>query len=152
MQLQKTPFVSMSRVGRLHILVTVLALVFLTACGGSPSTATQAGAPTTAPAPAAAANTTAPAPAAADNTNEPVTLRFALALEPARLESYTEAINTWNAEHPNIQVKIENTPFGEFYQKLQVLTASKTTPDVWLFVPGYASHWLESNQLLPLDE
>ena len=86
------------------------------------------------------------------STGEKVTIRFGIAMDPARYEPYKKVVDKWNAEHPNIEVKLENTPWSDYWQKLQVLTASNSMPDVWNYVPGFGAQWLLNDQLLPLDE
>lgn len=83
--------------------------------------------------------------------DEVVTLRLGLALEPARLADYEDLIAEWNADNPNLQVTIENTPWSEYWPRMQTLTASNSLPDVWTYVPAFGSQWMESDQLLPID-
>ncbi|BBH19732.1 sugar ABC transporter substrate-binding protein [Paenibacillus baekrokdamisoli] len=83
--------------------------------------------------------------------NEPVMIRLATAMDPARLDPYKKMINLWNTEHPHIQVELENTPYTDYWQKLRIMTASNSMPDVWVFTPGVGAHWLRNDQILSLD-
>jgi multiple sugar transport system substrate-binding protein len=81
-----------------------------------------------------------------------VELRVGVAFDPTRLELYQKVANNWNETHPDVQVKLENTPWEQYWQKLQAMTVSKSMPDVWNYVPGFGTYWMTSNQLLPIDD
>lgn len=83
---------------------------------------------------------------------EKVSIRLATAMDPARLEPYKKVVDQWNADHPDVEVNLENTAYSEYWKKIQVMTASNTLPDVWVSTPGLGSQWLENDQLLPLNE
>ncbi|MFD0717312.1 ABC transporter substrate-binding protein [Paenibacillus sp. GCM10027626] len=84
--------------------------------------------------------------------DEKATIRLATAMDPARLEPFKKLVDEWNAANPNVEVKLENTAYEEYWKKLQVMTASNTMPDVWVYTPGLGSQWLENGQLLPLNQ
>ena len=87
----------------------------------------------------------------AEAEEEP-TLRFAVAMDPARLRLYEAAVEEFNAAGRGFTVVLENTPWSEYWQKLQTQTASGTMPDVWNYVPGFGQEWLENGLLLPIDD
>ncbi len=103
-------------------LLLVMALL-LAACGSAQPAAQPA--PTQAPEPAAAA-TEAPAPTeAAEPVAEPteaevqaepeekVELVFRQGDPPGEVEGLQKAVDNWNAEHPNIQVRMETVPWSD---------------------------------------
>lgn len=87
----------------------------------------------------------------AESDEEP-TIRFAVAMDPARLKLYEAAVEEFNASDRGFTVVLENTPWSEYWQKLQTQTASGTMPDVWNYVPGFGQEWLENGLLLPIDQ
>ncbi|MGV2806008.1 extracellular solute-binding protein, partial [Clostridium perfringens] len=53
----------------------------------------------------------------------------------SRDSSYTkmkELIEQLEKQHPNIKVKTQSAPYGQFYQKLDTQIAAGQAPDVWL--------------------
>jgi len=73
-----------------------------------------------------------------------------------------ELIEQFESLHPNIKVKTQSAPYGQFYQKLDTQIAAGQAPDVWLsdgvYVMKYAQRgaakdltdWIESD--LKADE
>ncbi|WP_010283035.1 ABC transporter substrate-binding protein [Bacillus timonensis] len=47
-------------------------------------------------------------------------------------EKMQELIDRFMEKHPNIKVKTESAPYGQFYQKLDTQIAANSAPDVWL--------------------
>ena len=43
-----------------------------------------------------------------------------------------ELIEQFEKQHPNITVKTQSAPYGQFYQKLDTQIAAGQAPDVWL--------------------
>lgn len=114
------------------------ASVLLAACGTRAATGP---APDTASSPAGNAAT----------ASEKVTLRLDAYLPEILVVPLRRIVDTWNTEHPTIQVTYDNMPWNEFWQKKQIQTASNTLPDVWTCVPGFGAYWIHNNLLLPLD-
>ncbi len=54
--------------------------------------------------------------------------------------------------HPNIIVKAENTPFGEYLQKYLTQAAGGTLPDVLYVQFAWAQQLIKEGLLLPLDD
>ncbi|MFC5407219.1 ABC transporter substrate-binding protein [Cohnella soli] len=126
------------------VLSTLLvAAVTLAGCSSGDKGASGSSGPT---------QTNAPETSKAPDKKEKVTIRLATAMEPATLEPYKKVVDQWNAEHPDIEVKLENTAYAEYWKKLQVMTASNTMPDVWVFTPGLGAQWQENGMLLPLND
>jgi multiple sugar transport system substrate-binding protein len=87
---------------------------------------------------------------AAEARAQAVQLEFLNGLTPPEIPPYQSAIDEFNTAHPDIHITQTNSPWTEFWQQLQVRTASGTMPDVWRFVPGYGAQWLYGHQLLDL--
>ena len=63
---------------------------------------------------------------------EPVELTyFTFSAAPDHLEDLDQMIAAFNAEYPNVQVKVETAPFDDYFTKLQTLIAGGTAPDVF---------------------
>lgn len=88
----------------------------------------------------------------AEGATGPESIRFAVAMDPARLAYYEDSVEIFNAQDNGYTVVLENTPWSEYWQKLQTLTAGGTMPDVWNYVPGFGQEWLENGHLLPIDD
>lgn len=79
-------------------------------------------------------------------------LRFSVSFEPARLGPYRKAVAAWNKAHAKNTVKIENTPFDNYYQKLHVETAGGKFPDIWTYTAGNGEYWIDHELCLPLNK
>ena len=147
----------------------------LAACGGA---AAPAAAPTAAPAPAAAAPTAAPAPAAeaptaapqtslfdasegadaqwpqnavADPTS-PVELSVAHAWDATFFERQKQFDELFTKRHPNITIKAENTPWGDFRQKYLTQAAGNALPDIIYVHFSWAQDFAKSGILKAVDD
>src|SRR3954454_8457590 len=147
----------------------------LAACGGA---AAPAAAPTAAPAPAAAAPTAAPAPAAeaptaapqtslfdasegangqwpqnavADPTS-PIELSVAHAWDATFFERQKQFDELFTKRHPNITIKAENTPWGDFRQKYLTQAAGNALPDIIYVHFSWAQDLAKSSILKPVDD
>ncbi|MCS7222828.1 MAG: extracellular solute-binding protein [Anaerolineae bacterium] len=104
-----------------------LRLVGASAAGLAMGSWAVACAPSTpAPAPAekpSAAETPAPAPSK-------ITLRLWSHSNPAFVQANENAIKKWQEAHPDVEVKYEYFPYGEFIQTIQTSMAAKTEADV----------------------
>ncbi len=79
-----------------------------------------------------------------------VDLEFLNGLGLPQIPPYDAAVKDFNAANPDIKVTMTNSPWTEFWQQLQVRTASGTMPDIWRFVPGFGAQWFYTGQLLDL--
>ncbi|NEW04983.1 sugar ABC transporter substrate-binding protein [Paenibacillus sp. SYP-B3998] len=68
------------------------------------------------------------AKATAGATGEKVTLTYG----GWKLDTITEVIKAFQASHPNIEVKAENTPYKQYFTKLETSAQGGTMPDVLL--------------------
>src|SRR5690606_7090523 len=111
------------------LIVALMLSVILAACGttpaAQPTTAPAAAEPTTAPAaaeptaaPVAVEPTTAPAaaePTAAPVGEDAVTITyFTFSAAPDQLTTLEQMIAAFQAENPNITVKVETAPFDQY--------------------------------------
>jgi multiple sugar transport system substrate-binding protein len=127
---------------------------------GSSAAATLALAACTAPAvPAPAAAPAAPAaaeatkaPAAAPAAKGPVELRLTFWGDLADMPTWKSGIDEWNKVQPNIKIKWENTPWTEYWTKLQTEMAGGSTPDVTGMVSMYSQQYIRQGTLLTLDD
>ncbi len=63
---------------------------------------------------------------------EPVEITYyTFSAAPDHLEDLDQMIQLFQAEHPNITVKVETAPFNDYFIKLQTLIAGGTAPDVF---------------------
>ncbi len=73
--------------------------------------------------------TATPEPAAPSEPVELVYYTFWAA--PDHLEDLDQMIAAFNVEHPNVAIKVETAPFGDYFTRLQTLIAGGTAPDVF---------------------
>ncbi len=63
---------------------------------------------------------------------EPVEITYyTFSAAPDHLEDLDQMIQLFQAEYPNIKVKVETAPFNDYFIKLQTLIAGGTAPDVF---------------------
>lgn len=144
----------------------------LAACGGTAATpaAPAAEAPTAAPAPAPAAEapTAAPPQTALFDSNEgasgpwpqnavadpgsPVEISVAHAWDATFFERQKQFDELFMKRHPNITIKAENTPWGDFRQKYLTQAAGNALPDLIYVHFSWAQDFAKSGILKPLDD
>lgn len=104
------------------------------------------------PAPATPAQTkgaaASPAEAPKDD-DQPVTLRL-WHWDNFLLEPYEKEAAIYKELHPNVTVKMENTPYGEFSQKMGAAIAGGTPPDITGTAGEHFTNLAGRNQLLDL--
>jgi multiple sugar transport system substrate-binding protein len=107
---------------------------------------------------AACAPTAAPAPAAEGEKKEEakpaakeVELRLTFWGDLADMPTWKWGIGEFAKVHPEIKVKWENTPWGEYWTKLQTEVAGGTTPDVVGMVSMYSQQYIRQGTLLSLN-
>lgn len=114
--------------------------------------ACAAPAPTAAPAAPAAPAAEATKPAAAAPAQGPVELRLTFWGDLADMPTWKWGIDQWTKANPNIKIKWENTPWDQYWTKLQTEVAGGTTPDVVGMVSMYSQQYIRQGTLLPLDD
>ncbi|WP_239615074.1 ABC transporter substrate-binding protein [Cohnella mopanensis] len=73
-----------------------------------------------------------------------VELKFMMWGNQAHMDVYTKLIDGFKKENPGIQVTMESVPFADYQQKISVLAAGKSLPDIaWVserMVPQFKSN------------
>ncbi|WP_158289733.1 ABC transporter substrate-binding protein, partial [Paenibacillus flagellatus] len=114
-------------------LTLLLAAGVLSACGGNGPEQTSPAAP--------AASTTAEAP-------KNVALKFAIWGNDTHKKMYEDMIARFREKNPHISVEIMIIPFADYQQKLSIMQASKTAPDVVWLAERMIPQFLTAGQLL----
>ncbi|GGD50199.1 ABC transporter substrate-binding protein [Paenibacillus nasutitermitis] len=63
-----------------------------------------------------------------------------------------QLIQTFMEQHPNINVKTQSAPYGQFYQKLDTQIAAGSAPDVWLSDGVYVMKYAQRGAARDLTE
>ncbi|MFD2329547.1 ABC transporter substrate-binding protein [Cohnella sp. GCM10020058] len=115
-----------------------------TGCGSSNANngASSEGASGSASAPASSSDTGASASAPAAS-GEKVDILLGYYSDEKSDSKMKELIGQFTAAHPNINVKTQSAPYGQFYQKLDTQIAAGTAPDVWLSDGVYVMKYAE---------
>jgi len=116
------------------------------AVGGSVLAACSAPAPAT-PAPAAVVQPTAAPPVA-----EKMTLRFWSHNNVAFVAVNETLVKQFMAANPNVTVKYENFPYGDFITNIQTSMAAKNEADVMEMFGSWVQTYAKGNTLSPLPE
>jgi len=103
----------------------------------------------------AAQPTTAPkegeAPKAESAKQEAVELRLTFWGDLGDMPTWNDGIKQWTDKNPLIKVKWENTPWGEYWTKLQTEMAGGTSPDVVGMVSMYSQQYIRQGSLYAMD-
>ncbi|WP_168121829.1 sugar ABC transporter substrate-binding protein [Paenibacillus sp. HB172176] len=86
-----------------------------------------------------------------DASEEPakdVTLTLSIWGDDARKALYEDLMKTFNEQNPNIKVDVLLIPFAEYQQKLSIMLASKTAPDVVWLAERMVPQFMGSGQLM----
>ncbi len=102
-------------------------------------------APAAAPAGQPAAGGAAPAAAPAD-------LRLTFWGDLADMPTWNWGLEEFKKEHGDINIQWENTPWAEYWTKLQTEMAGGVTPDVVGMVSMYSQQYIRQGTLLPLNQ
>ncbi len=102
-------------------------------------------------APAPSAAPASPAAAAAPS-GEQVELRLTFWGNLEEMPAWNDGINQFSEKHPDIKVSWENTPWGQFWTKLQTQMAGGMAPDVTGMVTMYSQQYIRQGSLMPLDD
>jgi multiple sugar transport system substrate-binding protein len=120
---------------RLLSMLAVLLVLSLVACGG--------------PAPVEAPEEEAEAPPAAE---EKVELRFWMHQNPAFIEANEELIRRFEAEHPDVTIKLESFEYDLFIQTLQTAMPAGTEADVMELFGTWVCSYAEGGRLAEMPE
>ncbi|PAE41316.1 ABC transporter substrate-binding protein [Bacillus sp. 7884-1] len=63
-----------------------------------------------------------------------------------------EIIKLFNEKNPNINVKIELTPYGQYFQKLETAATGGALPDVMWMNGAHVEQYAEGKVILPLSD
>ncbi len=82
---------------------------------------------------------------------ETVTLSYAL-WDAEQVPAMEQIIAEFKQEHPNIDVKIQVTPWSDYWTKLQTAATGGSAADVMWMTLAYFKLYASNGILLPLDE
>jgi multiple sugar transport system substrate-binding protein len=83
---------------------------------------------------------------------EAVELRLTFWGDLADMPTWNWGLDQFKEQHPEIGIKWENTPWGEYWTKLQTEVAGGATPDVVGMVSMYSQQYIRQGTLLPLNQ
>lgn len=101
-------------------------------------------APASAPAATSDAGSVAPA-------REAVELRLTFWGDLEDMPTWSWGLEQFHEAHPETNVRWENTPWAQYWTKLQTEVAAGTTPDVVGMVSMYSQQYIRQETLLPLN-
>ncbi|CAN5583415.1 extracellular solute-binding protein [soil metagenome] len=80
-------------------------------------------------------------------TTEPVTLTLAFTDDPP-----TQAlVDGFMAEHPNVTIELQQTPFSDYVKSIKLVMASDSPPDIAQYNPGAMRALIPGGLILDLD-
>ena len=92
------------------------------------------------------------APAAPSDEGEPmvetVELRLTFWGDLADMPTWNWGLEQWHDTSPHIQIKWENTPWGEYWTKLQTEAVAGTVPDIVGMVSMFSQQYIRQGTLL----
>ncbi len=84
---------------------------------------------------------------------DPITLRFSVWDGDESLKVIRGVLRQFEKENPGIRVKLENFPdYNLYHQKMLVMYAANTAPDVAMMDPGHFQALAKRGALLPLNQ
>jgi multiple sugar transport system substrate-binding protein len=99
----------------------------------------------------AAAGTLAANQSGSATSGEKVTLSYGV-WDKNQMPAMEEIVKTFSQSHPNIEVKVELTPYKQYFTKMDAAATGGSLPDVfWMNGPNIAKY-ASNDMLLPLDE
>jgi multiple sugar transport system substrate-binding protein len=69
----------------------------------------------------------------------------------ARVETYQALAEEYKALNPHVSVEVMSIPFADYQQKLSIMAASKTAPDIAWLAERMAPQFLKNDQLLDIS-
>lgn len=85
------------------------------------------------------------------SSDEPVTLTYGV-WDQAQVPVMKKIVEGFHAQHPNIDVQIQVTPWETYWTKLQTAATAGTAPDVFWMTIMYADYYADGGAVLPLDD
>ncbi|MER7243330.1 sugar ABC transporter substrate-binding protein [Kribbella sp. NPDC000426] len=83
--------------------------------------------------------------------NEHVTLTYAI-WDQAQSAAMKQIIDEFHAQHPNIDVQVQVTPWESYWTKLQTSITAGSGPDVLWMTMVYAKYYAVGGGIAPLDD
>ncbi|MDD5067156.1 MAG: sugar ABC transporter substrate-binding protein [bacterium] len=71
---------------------------------------------------------------------------------PAEVELWKKAVNAFMKENKGIKVRMEHTPYNEYWTKIQTMMAGGLAPDVIFLESTRVASFIKIGQLLALDD
>ncbi|WP_096436808.1 ABC transporter substrate-binding protein [Alteribacter populi] len=86
-----------------------------------------------------------------ESTNEDVTLSY-MVWDLDQMPALEQIIEEFNTEFPHISIELENTPFSQYWDSLEIAGTGQSLPDVfWMNGPN-VKLFAENDMLLPISE
>lgn len=98
--------------------------------------------------PAATGATTVPSSSTEVKAQKPVTLKFSIWGNDTHKKMYEDMIAKYKEKNPNISVEITIIPFADYQQKLSIMQASNSAPDVAWLAERMIPQFIQGGQLL----
>lgn len=83
---------------------------------------------------------------------KPITLKFSVWGSEERAEMYQEMAAEFRKSHPNVDVDVLYIPFNDYQQKLSIMIASKTAPDLGWIAERMIPQFMAAEQLIDISE
>lgn len=87
-----------------------------------------------------------------DTPKQQVNLVFSIWGNETHKQMYEDLLVDFKAIHEHVNVEIQTIPFDDYQQKLSIMAASKTAPDVAWLAERMIPQFLESGQLLDISD
>ncbi|MGE6579254.1 ABC transporter substrate-binding protein [Paenibacillus xylanexedens] len=129
----------------LILLSVVLLLGLLSACGGNGNNNNG-----TAKTNKENANNTPSAEVAAES-KDPIELEMSVWGSDAQVALYDELVEEYKKLHPNVTVKTSVIPWADYQQKLAIMAATKTSPDIVWISERMIPQFMNGGQLLDIS-
>jgi multiple sugar transport system substrate-binding protein len=81
-----------------------------------------------------------------------ITLRWSLWADAQQMEFWQIGIDDYKSINPNVSVIVENTPWAQYWDNLNVQIASNSLPDIFGMTSGNSRAYLASGVLLDLTD
>ncbi|ANE48388.1 hypothetical protein SY83_21255 [Paenibacillus swuensis] len=91
-------------------------------------------------------------PSANGNTAKEVKLKFSIWGNETHAEMYQGMAETFKETHPNVSVEIMSIPLTDYQQKLSIMSASKTAPDLGWVAERMIPQFISANQIIDISE
>jgi multiple sugar transport system substrate-binding protein len=91
---------------------------------------------------------------AANTTNaskKNVSLKLTMWGDDARKKQFEELFDKYKETHPNVSVEVLLIPFDDYQQKLSIMSASRTGPDITWLAERMIPQFIDTDQLLDLS-